>query len=248
MIPLVIIGLGVVLLAIWLIRKKSVLGREREVSESLPAQQLDKNGVVLYAHVAGWLLKKSSRNPENKIRFVQRYFEEYFSDETISSDIELFRAMKHAVHIRGLANSVNRKMKLPQERIRLMDFLIALAFEDGDINQREYVAIARFAELTGVRLNYIEQEVLARREHLHPDDRRDATMDLLSNRSYHTRKSLECLGLEIDAGPAEIKKAYRKLAKLHHPDKFMHASPEVREEAAIRFREIQAAYEFLMQG
>jgi DnaJ-class molecular chaperone len=48
----------------------------------------------------------------------------------------------------------------------------------------------------------------------------------------------EILGIDRRAGPAEIRKAYRKLAQLCHPDKSG-------KEDASRFREIQQAYETL---
>jgi DnaJ family protein C protein 7 len=48
------------------------------------------------------------------------------------------------------------------------------------------------------------------------------------------------LGVEKDAGETEIKKAYRKLAIVHHPDK----NPGD-EQAAERFKEIQEAHETL---
>ena len=48
------------------------------------------------------------------------------------------------------------------------------------------------------------------------------------------------LGVEKDAGENEIKKAYRKLAIVHHPDK----NPDD-EEAADRFKDIGEAYETL---
>ena len=48
------------------------------------------------------------------------------------------------------------------------------------------------------------------------------------------------LGVDKDAGENEIKKAYRKLAIIHHPDK----NPD-NEEAAEKFKEIGEAYETL---
>ncbi len=48
------------------------------------------------------------------------------------------------------------------------------------------------------------------------------------------------LGLDKSAGEADIKKAYRKLAIVHHPDK----NPD--DEAAVdRFKDIGEAYETL---
>lgn len=52
----------------------------------------------------------------------------------------------------------------------------------------------------------------------------------------------EILGVEKTATATEIKKAYRKLALSHHPDK---VSEEHREASEIKFKEISAAYEVL---
>ena len=48
------------------------------------------------------------------------------------------------------------------------------------------------------------------------------------------------LGVEKDASEAEIKKAYRRLAIIHHPDK----NPDD-EQAAERFKDVGEAYETL---
>ncbi|ODV96067.1 hypothetical protein PACTADRAFT_33255 [Pachysolen tannophilus NRRL Y-2460] len=51
------------------------------------------------------------------------------------------------------------------------------------------------------------------------------------------------LGVSSDATSTDIKKAYRKLALLHHPDK---VSEDIREESEIKFKEISHAYEVLI--
>jgi len=51
----------------------------------------------------------------------------------------------------------------------------------------------------------------------------------------------EILGVSRTATPEEIKQAYRRLAKKHHPDR----NPQDRKGAEQRFKEIQAAYEVL---
>lgn len=50
------------------------------------------------------------------------------------------------------------------------------------------------------------------------------------------------LGVEKDAAQADIRKAYRKAALAHHPDK---VAPEEREEAEVRFKAASQAYEIL---
>lgn len=56
-------------------------------------------------------------------------------------------------------------------------------------------------------------------------------------------KLYEVLGVAPGASQTEIKKAYRKLALQHHPDKV--ADEVLREESEIKFKEITAAYEIL---
>lgn len=55
------------------------------------------------------------------------------------------------------------------------------------------------------------------------------------------RDYYEILGIEKTATPEEIKKAYRSLAKKHHPD----VSSEPKEVAEAKFKEISEAYEVL---
>jgi hypothetical protein len=50
------------------------------------------------------------------------------------------------------------------------------------------------------------------------------------------------LGVAKGAGVEEISAAYRKLARIHHPDKVANLKPEVRESSEQRMKEINAAY------
>ena len=68
-------------------------------------------------------------------------------------------------------------------------------------------------------------------------DIRNAELELKKSKRKDYYK---ILGVEKDAGDNDIKKAYRKLAIVHHPDK----NPDD-EEAADRFKDIGEAYETL---
>ena len=62
-------------------------------------------------------------------------------------------------------------------------------------------------------------------------------------RSREEMRALDILELESDAAFAEVKAAYRRLAKANHPD----AAPGDKE-AAARFQAVQAAYEVLRKS
>jgi len=55
------------------------------------------------------------------------------------------------------------------------------------------------------------------------------------------------LGIKKDATTAELKKAYRKLAKKNHPDKFAGADQATKTKAKKEFQKIQNAYESIMK-
>ena len=58
----------------------------------------------------------------------------------------------------------------------------------------------------------------------------------------------EILGLNRGATKEEIKSAYRKLAKMYHPDMNENNPPHLQELAEEKFKEIQWAYDEIMNG
>ena len=71
----------------------------------------------------------------------------------------------------------------------------------------------------------------------HPRDRAD---------HVQARSPYEILEIEPGASRAEIQKAYRALANKYHPDKVAHLGPEFQALAEEKFKEVQAAYDFLI--
>ncbi|MEO5357913.1 MAG: DnaJ domain-containing protein [Nitrospirae bacterium YQR-1] len=57
-------------------------------------------------------------------------------------------------------------------------------------------------------------------------------------------RSLEVLGLDANAGPDEIKEAYKDLVKVWHPDRFVH-DPKLQKKANDKLSEINEAYHCL---
>jgi DnaJ like chaperone protein len=62
------------------------------------------------------------------------------------------------------------------------------------------------------------------------------------------RSPFEILEIPPDADQKEIRAAYRKLANQYHPDKVAHLGDEFQKLAEQRFKEIQAAYDKLINS
>ena len=60
-------------------------------------------------------------------------------------------------------------------------------------------------------------------------------------------RDLAMLGLDESASEAEIRQAYRRMAQIHHPDRFCSLGPEAVAQADATFRRINAAYNRLLQ-
>jgi len=60
-------------------------------------------------------------------------------------------------------------------------------------------------------------------------------------------KAYELLGVKPGVSPRELKAAHRDLAKVWHPDRFVH-DPRLQEKAQEKLKEINEAYELLSLG
>lgn len=82
-----------------------------------------------------------------------------------------------------------------------------------------------------------------------PDEGPETIIDdrsrTVGNYYYDPDDAWAVLGLEAGASWEKISSSHRRLAKLHHPDRLVHASPEEREAAEARMRDINVAYSVL---
>jgi uncharacterized membrane protein YkvA (DUF1232 family) len=79
--------------------------------------------------------------------------------------------------------------------------------------------------------------------HNHYQGRRDRDTKY---ESFSKKDPYKILGVNRNASIDEIKKAYRKLAGKYHPDKVDHLGDEFRVLAEEKFKEIQEAYQELL--
>jgi DnaJ like chaperone protein len=108
-------------------------------------------------------------------------------------------------------------------RLQLLNFLVLIAQADGRVDQVEIAALKEVAQW----MQMSPQEVDAML-HLEGDSLEDA---------------YKVLGVSADATDEELKKAYRRLALEHHPDRVAKLGDDVRKAAEKKFQEINAAKE-----
>ena len=77
------------------------------------------------------------------------------------------------------------------------------------------------------------------------DDTPDPIAQFFPDQDAESVDLYAVLSLTNVATPDEIKKSYRKLALIHHPDKHSTASDEAKAAAALKFQQIGFAYAVL---
>lgn len=132
------------------------------------------------------------------------------------------------------------------ERLMTLQFLFGVAQADGEISTAELNTIERIAQLIGIsRMDYESVKSMYMGGYYQYRNGYDSN-GRSSSTQYATQNldnDYKILEITPDATDEEVKKAFRTLAKKHHPDKVAHLGDDVRKAAEEKFARLNQAYE-----
>lgn len=114
------------------------------------------------------------------------------------------------------------------QRLQLLNFLVLIAKADGSVDDSEVTALKDCARW----LSMAESDV-------------DSMFGLGKD---DLQSAYQVLGVTPDATDDEVRKAFRKLALEHHPDRVASLGEDVRKAAEKKFQEINAAKEIVWKA
>ncbi len=174
--------------------------------------------------LAAVVIKADGKILQKELDYVRSYFVQMYGKDRANNAFKLFK---------GIINDTNLSTKevctqirnntTPASRTQLIHFLFSIAKADGHVADSEIKAIQTIA-------NYL---------YIAP-----ASFNSIKAMFYgNSVSAYEILEIKKTATNDEVKKAYRRLVKKHHPDKLRHLGEEHMKGAQEKFQKIQEAYD-----
>ncbi|MDG1147349.1 MAG: DnaJ domain-containing protein [Crocinitomicaceae bacterium] len=193
-----------------------------------------------YLSLAALFIQNQKKEHGQKIVFVNSYFNRYFKKSNYNFSDSLRYSFKHPVKPNTVTNWLKKHIINKTERIHIIYFLVGITMIDGKVALQDKKLLALISIQLKLDLNDLEQ-ILAMYASYQENNRVKGKY----NKSNRRIQATIILGLKAESNADEIKKAYRKMVKLHHPDKFENAPPQQIKIAQEKFIQIQHAYEIL---
>jgi DnaJ like chaperone protein len=178
--------------------------------------------------LASLVIKADGQVNQAELDFVRTYFVQAYGKERANATFKVFNEVvkKREISASRVAGLLRQRMRY-EARLQVLHFLFSIANADGVVSQAEASEIQRISGYLGVQS---------------PDFESIKAMFFKNPDSAY-----RILEIEPGADPAEIKSAYRRMAKKYHPDKLQHMDEAYRKGAEEKFRKVQEAYEQLQK-
>jgi DnaJ like chaperone protein len=190
--------------------------------------------------MASYIIKADGKVMHSEMEFVRQFLRVNFGETAVSEGnqilLNLFEqrkrmeakdpsAFKNAIYECGEQIKVSMNY---EQRLQLLGFLAKIAQSDGNVCNEEVEALKEIAFYIGLST----QEV-------------DSMLNLGGKTLTEAYKVLE---INEDATDEEVKKAFRKLALKHHPDKVASLGEDIKKAAEEKFQQINNAKEMIFKA
>lgn len=194
-----------------------------------------------YLSLAALIIQLQKTEKGQKIVFVNSYFNRYFKKSNYDFSDSLSFCFSHPVKTESVTNWLKTHITDRVERTHIIYFLVGITMIDGKISlqDKKFLAIIN----SQLELNLSDLERIIAMYASYQKQKEQEPKGQPKQNIYNQAEII--LGVKSNATLDEIKKAYRRMVKLHHPDKFQHAGSEQIKIAEEKFIQIQNAYEVL---
>jgi len=188
------------------------------------------------------IMNADGQNTKQELDEVKPFLQEKFGEKKAKKMLLLLKEKleKDIRNVRPHCARVRRLLPYPQ-RLEFLTLLFRIAEANGEICQYEAEILRHIAHYTSIdNVDFIG--LTHQFSTFYNYQKRQTSV------VYHdTGWAYKVLLIEENASQEEIKKAYRKLAMQHHPDKVSRHDTFAQEQAVEKFRRINEAYKLLIK-
>ncbi len=169
------------------------------------------------------VMKADQKIVKSELEFVRNFFVLQFGTEEGNRLIKMLQEiLKQDINVQEVSVQVGQYTDYPV-KLQLVNYLFGIAAADGLYHPDEVDMIATIAGYMGV-----------------------SSADFTSIKAMFVKSTgwaYDVLEISSGATDEEVKKAYREMAKKHHPDKVAHLGEDIKKSATEKFQKISAAYD-----
>lgn len=169
------------------------------------------------------VMKSDNRVMKSELEFVKQFFIKQFGAEHAQQRMLLFKEiLKQEYSLPDVCHQIAQNLDY-QSRLQMLHLLFGVSNADGEIHSAEIDILQRIGEYMGISFaDYNSIKAMFVKD---------------------TTSAYRVLEVEPTSSDEEIKKAYRRLAVMHHPDKVHHLGEDFQKDAQEKFKQINEAYE-----
>ncbi len=203
--------------------KKDIQGFRRQAENYSNGTQSGDFEISLLI-LSSFVIKADGKIDPRELDFVRAYFIKMYGKERANHAFRLFKGIikTEQVSVRQISLQIRQQMQ-HASRLQLMHYLFALAKADEVITPDEMDMLHKISGY----LNINPHDFTSIKAMFYKD----------------AESAYKILEIDKSASDNELKAAYRKLVKKHHPDKVRHLGEEHLKGAQDKFLKIQEAYE-----
>ena len=195
--------------------------------------------------LASYIIRADGKVMHSEMEFVRNVLRQNFGESAAQQGnqimLKLFDQFKEwnaqgadvtKKKIREICIQISRNLN-HSERLQLLSFLVEIAKADGSVPSAEVTILYELAQNLGLPTSEVDSML---------------NMSYGGSSQGTLEEAYKILGVSPDATDDELKRAYRKLALEHHPDRVSSLGEDVKRAAEKKFQEINAAKEKIWQA
>lgn len=198
-------------------------GTKRTRTSAYSAGEQRNSFLVSMLVLSAAVMKADGKVMRSELDYVKRFIAGSFGEAALPESLRLLKELlQKDINLPEVCAQIKTYMNSSQ-RLQLLHFLVGIAEADGYVSKREVDTIRNIGKYLGIQDSDVNS--------------------ILAMFNSNLESAYAVLEIEETATDEEVKKAYKRLALKHHPDKVESLGPDVKRAAEEKFKQIVAAYE-----